>query len=90
MSDSIEFVKSKLAELVSEFINVEYTYRFDDSDNAHIVYAQPGRNHHKFDKRCVEIDLEFMAKYPYEVLYFVDDSEYLEGCQVMAKRSLAN
>ncbi len=86
MSDSIEFVKIKLKELVSEFSNIEYTYRFDDSDDTHIVYVDYVYNNRKFDERCTDIDLEFMAKYPYELLCFVDDSKLGEMCQVIATR----
>lgn len=85
---SRQYVKSKIKELVSEFPTLGYIYRFDASDDSHIVDIYPRsiyRFSSQFNDKCMRIDLEFIAKYPYECLFFVDSSEIGENCPVISK-----
>ncbi len=76
---SIEFIKAKLNMLVSLFPTINCAYEFDSFDNTHTVEVSPSDfyNNTSFCKNLTDIDKEFILKFPFEGLFFIDDKDLM-------------
>ncbi|HHM0729192.1 TPA: hypothetical protein ACRFJD_002220, partial [Elizabethkingia anophelis] len=76
---SREFIKKKLEDLTSIYSNSIVKYYYDKFDNDHFICICPISSLQEItDRYSMEIDLEFIEKYPEESLSFIELDENLE------------
>ncbi len=83
---STEFIKQKLNELVNIFSTIKCAYEFDNFDNTHIVEVLPSvfyKNSESFYQASETINNEFIEKFPFEGLFFIDDTDLMPISNVM-------
>jgi len=77
---SVEFIKQRLNELVNIFPTIKCAYEFDNFDNTHIVEVMPSEfynNSQSFYQVSETINNEFIDKFPFEGLFFIDDTDLM-------------
>ena len=77
---SIEFVKSKMNELVNLFPTIKCAYEYESFNNTHTIEILPSgfyEHSQSFYKISSSIDIEFIDKFPFEGLYFIDDKDLM-------------
>lgn len=77
---SLEFIKQKLDELVNIFPTIKCSYEFDSFDNTHTVEVLPSsfyNNSQNFYQVSEAINSEFIEKFPFEGLFFIDDTDLM-------------
>ena len=83
---SSEYLINKLTNLVNSFPTIKCAYEFDSFDNTHTVEISPSEfynNNQTFYKLSSEIDKEFISKFPFEGLYFIDSNDLIPIQNIM-------
>ena len=79
-------IKQKLNELVNIFPTIKCAYEFDTDDNTHIVEVLPSvfyNNSPSCYLASETINNEFIEKFPFEGLFFIDDTDLMPISNVM-------
>ncbi|WP_288447891.1 hypothetical protein [uncultured Chryseobacterium sp.] len=75
---SKEFLKNCLQELACKYSNSTIKYYFDTFDNDHYVMIAPESDlQNIMQNDAVDIDREFIAKFPYESISFINENDTL-------------